>query len=102
MIDTLEYSEKLANLVRDDNYNKVKKGQTLKTKWRKMTLHLVEYRQLTHHYSQLLYVYRVSEIPLRPIVRCWGSVCHLLSRFHICISLLTGISLSHIKKTPIL
>lgn len=68
MIDTLEYSEKLANLVRDDNYNKVKKGQTLKTKWRKMTLHLVEYRQLTHHYSQLLYVYRVSEIPLRPIV----------------------------------
>lgn len=39
-------------------------------------------------------------IPLRPIVSCWGSACHLLSRFHIgIINLLTGKSLSYVKNS---
>ena len=90
----MEYSNKLADLIDNGGYSKVKKGPTLKTE-RKLSQILgknkdlipqTKYRQLIQHYSKLPHVYELPKIhkngiPLRPIVSNWGSACHPLSRF---------------------
>ena len=94
VIDRVEYSNKLADLISSGGYCKVKKYPTLKTE-RKLSQTLgknkdlipqTKYRQLIQHYSQLPHIYGLPKIhkdgiPLRPIVSNRGSACHPLSRF---------------------
>ena len=112
VMDRVEYSNKLADLIGNGGYCKVKKDPTLKTE-RKLSQILgknkdlipqTKYRQLIKHYSKLPHIYSLPKIhkngiPLRPIVSNRGSACHPLSRFFVgIISLLTGKSSSYIKK----
>ena len=94
VMDEVEYSKKLVDLIGNDNYCKVKKDPTLKMK-RKLSQILsrnkdlipqIKYRQLTQHYSKLPHIYGLPKIhkdgiPLRPIVSNRGSACHPLRRF---------------------
>ena len=94
VMDSLEYFNKLADLIGNGGYYKVKKDLTLKTE-RKLSQILVKnkdlipqtkYRQLIQHYSKLPHIYGLPKIhndgiPLRPIVSNRGSACHPLSRF---------------------
>ena len=92
--DRVEYSNKLADLIGNSSYCKVKKDPTLKTE-RKLSQVLgknkdlipqTKYKQLIQHYSQLPHINGFPKIhkdgiPLRPIVSNRGSACHPLSRF---------------------
>ena len=92
MMDRVEYSNKLANLIENGGYCKVKKNPTLKTE-RKLSQILSKnkdlipqrkYRQLIQYYSKLSHIYGLPKIhkdgiPLKPIVSCRGSACHPLS-----------------------
>lgn len=79
---------------------KTNKSQTLNKKKDYFT-----WNEYTQHYSKLPQMYSLPKIhkngiPLKAIVSCWGSACHLLSRFHIgIINLLTGKSLSYVKNS---
>ena len=110
VMDRVEYSNKLADLIGNGGYCKVKKDPTLKTE-RKLSQILgknkdlipqTKYRQLIQHYSKLPYIYGLPRIhkygiPLRPIVNNQGSSCHPLSRFLVeIISSLTAKSSSYV------
>ena len=110
-MDRVEYSNKLADLIGNGGYCKVKKDPTRKTE-RKLSQILgknkdlipqAKYRQLIQQYSKLPHIYGLPKIhndgiPLRPIVSNRGSVCHPLIRFFVeIISPLTGKSLSYVK-----
>lgn len=95
--------EKLANLVGDGSYSKVEKYPILKTN-KSQTLNKKKdyftWNEYTQHYSKLPQMYSLPKIHKNAIVSCWGSACHLLSRFHIgIINLLTGKSLSYVKNS---
>ena len=86
VMDRVEYSKKLVDLIGNGGYYKVKKDLTLKTE-RKLSQILgknkdlipqTKYRQLIHHYSKLPHIYTLQKIhkdgiPLRPIVSNRGS-----------------------------
>ena len=113
VMDRMEYYNKLADLIGNGGYCKVKKDPTLKMERKlyqifgknKDLIPQTKYRQLILHYSKLPHIYGLPKIykdgiPLRPIVSNWGSVCHRL----ICIlveiiSPLTGKSSSYIKNS---
>ena len=81
VMDRLEYSNKLTDLIGNGGYSKIKKDSTLKTE-RKLSKILgknkdlisqTKYRQLIRHYSKLPHIYGLPKIhkngiPLRPIV----------------------------------
>ena len=81
VMDRLEYSNKLTDLIGNGGYSKIKKDPTLKTE-RKLSKILgknkdlipqTKYRQLIQHYSKLPHIYGLPKIhkngiPLRPIV----------------------------------
>ena len=109
VMDRLEYSNKLADLIGNGGYCKVKKDPTLKTK-RKLSQILgknkdlilqTKYRELIQHFSKLPHMYGLPKIhkdgiPLRPIVSNRVSACHPLNRF---INPLTGKSSSYVKNS---
>ena len=112
-MDRLEYTHKLADLIGNGGYTKVKKDPTLKTE-RKLSQILgkdkdlipqTKYRQLIQHNSKLPHIYGLPEfhkngILLRPIVSNRGSACHPLSRFLMeIINPLTVKSSSYVKKS---
>ena len=112
-MDRLEYSIKLADLIGNGGYSKVKKDPTLKTE-RKLSqisgknkglTPQTKYRQLIQHYSKLSHIYGLLKIhkngiSLRPIVSNRGSACHPLSRFLVeIINPLTGKSSSYVKNS---
>ena len=112
VMDRVEYN-KLANLIDNGGYNKVKKDLILKTE-RKLSQILgknkdlipqTKYRQLIQHYSKLPHIYGLPKIhkngiPLRPIVSNRGSACHPLSHFLVeIINPLTGKSSSYVKNS---
>ena len=112
-MDRLEYSNKLADLIGNRCYCKVKKDPTLKTE-RKLSQILgknkdlisqTKYRQLIQHYSKLPHIYGLPKIhkngiPFRPIVSNRCSACHPLSRFLVeIINPLTGKSSSYVKNS---
>ena len=94
VMDRMEYSNKLADLISNGGYCKVKKDLTLKTE-RKLSQILgknqdlipqTKYRQLIQYYSNLPHIYGLpkihkDDISLRPMVSNQGSACHPLSRF---------------------
>ena len=107
----VKYSNKLADLIGNGGYCKVKKDPTLKTE-RKLSQILgknkdlipqTKYSQLIQHYSKLPHIYGLPKIhkdgiPLRPIVSNRGSACHPFSRFLVEIIIpLTGKSSSYVK-----
>ena len=109
----MSYSNKLANLIGNSDYGKVKKDPTLKTE-RKLSQILgknkdlipqIKYRQLIQHYSKLPHIYGLPKIhkdgiPLRPIVNNRGSACHPLNCFLAeIINPLTGKSSSYVKNS---
>ena len=113
VMDRVEYSNKLADLIGNGRYCKVKKDPTLKTE-RKLSQILgknkdltpqTKYRQLIQHYSKLPHIYGLPKIhkdgiPLRPSVSNRGSACHPLSRFLVeIISPLTAKSSSYVKNS---
>ena len=113
VMDRVEYSNKLPDLIGNDGYCKVKKNPTLKME-RKLSQVLgknkdlipqAKYRQLIQHYSKLPYICGLPKIhkdgiPLRPIVSNWGSACHPLSHFLVeIINPLTGKSSSYVKNS---
>ena len=113
VMDRVEYSNKLVDLIGNGGYSKVKKDPTLKTE-RKLSQILgknkdlipqTKYRQLIQHYSKLPHIYGLPKIhkngiPLRPIVSNRGSACHPLSRFLVeIINPLTGKSSSYVKNS---
>ena len=113
VMDWVEYSNKLVNLIGNGGFCKVKKDPTLKTE-RKLSQILgknkdlisqTKYRQLIQHYSKLPHIYGLPKIhkdgiPLRPIVSNRSLACHPLSRFLVeIISLLTGKSSSYVKNS---
>ena len=113
VMDRVEYSNKLADLIGYGGYCKVKKDRTLKME-RKLSQILgknkdlipqTKYRQLIQHYRKLPHIYGLPKIhkdgiPLRPIVSNWGSACHLLSHFLVeIINPLTGKSSSYVKNS---
>ena len=92
VMDRVEYFNKLADLIENSGYCKVKKNPTLKTKRKPSQIlsknkDLVpqrKYKQLIQHYSKLPHIYGLPKIhkdgiSLRPIVSCRGSACHPLS-----------------------
>ena len=114
-LDRVEYSNKLADLIGNGGYCKVKKDPTLKTE-RKLSQILgknkdlipqTKYCQLIQHHNKLQHIYGLPKIqkdgiPLRLIVRNRGSACHPLSRFpEEIISLLTGKSSSYVKNSAL-
>ena len=80
VMDRMEYSNKVADLIGNGGYFKVKKDQTQKME-RKLSQILgknkdlipqTKYRQLIQHYSKLPHIYGLPKIhkngiPLRPI-----------------------------------
>ena len=113
VMDKVEYSNKLADLISNGGYCKVKKNPILKTERKlsqilsknKDSIPQKKYRQLVQHYSKLPHIYGLPKIhkdgiPLRPIVSCRGSACHPLSRFLVeIVTPLTGKSSSYIKNS---
>ena len=112
-MDRVEYSNKLADLIGNGGYCKVKKDPTLKTE-RKLSQILgknkdlipqTKYRQLIQHYSTQPPIYGLPKIhkggiPLRLIVSNRGSECYSLGRFLVeIISPLTGKYLSYVKNS---
>ena len=108
VMDRVEYSNKLAHLVDNGGYSKVKKDPTLKTE-RKLSLILgknkdlmpqTKHRQQIQHYSNPPHIYGLPKIhkngiPLRPIVSNRGSA---LSYFLVeIINSLTSKSSSYVK-----
>ena len=104
VIDRMEYSNKLADLIENCCYCKEKKDLTLKTE-RKLSRILsknkdlisqINYRQLIQHCSKLPHIYGLPKIhkdgiPLRHIVSNRGSAFHPLNCFLVeIISTLTG------------
>ena len=96
VMDRVEYFNKLADMIGNGGYCKVKKDLILKME-RKLS-HILgknkdlipqtKYRQLIQHYSKLPHIYGLLKIhkngiPLRPIVSNQGSACHLLSCFFV-------------------
>ena len=92
VMDRVEYSNKLADLIGNGGYCKVKKDPTLKMERKpsqilgknKDLILQTKYRQLIQHYSKLPHIYGLpkiskDDIPLRSIVRTRGSACHPLS-----------------------
>ena len=82
IMDRVEYSNKLANLIGNGGYCKVKKDSTLKTEKKlsqilgknKDLILQTKYRQLIQHHSKLPHIYSLpkihkNDIPLRLIVR---------------------------------
>ena len=113
VMDRVEYSNKLADLIGSGGYCKVKKDPTPKTE-RKLSqiigknkdlIPQTKYRRLIQHYSKLPHIYGLPKIhkdsiPLRPIVSNRGSTCHSLSHFLVeIISPLTGKSSSYVKNS---
>ena len=113
VMDRVEYSNKLADLIGNDGSSKVKKDPTLKTE-RKLSEILgknkdlipqTKYRQLIQHYTKLPHIYGLPKIhkngiPLRPIFSKRGSACHPLSRFIVeIINPLIGKSSSYVKNS---
>ena len=111
VMDRVEYSNKLVDLIGNSDYCKLKKDPTLKME-RKLSQILsknkylilqTKYRQLIQHYSKLPHIYGLPKIhkdgiPLRHIVSNRGSACHPLSHFLVeIISPLTGKSSSYVK-----
>ena len=113
VMDKLEYSIKLADLISNGGYCKIKKDQTQKTK--KKLSHILsknkdlkpqmKYRQLMQHYSKLLHIYGFLKIykdgiPLRPIVSYRSSTRHPLNCFLIeIVSPLMSKSSSYVKNS---
>ena len=112
-MDRVEYSNKLADLISNGGYCRIKKDLTLKTE-RKLSQILgknkdlilqTKYRQSIQHYSKLPHIYGLPKIhkdgiPLRPIVSNWGSACYPLSRFLVeIISPITDKSPSYVKNS---
>ena len=112
-MDRVEYSNKLADLIGNGGYCKVKKDPTLKTEKKlsqilsenKDLIPQIKYRQLIQHYNKLPHIYDLPKInkdgiPLRPIVSNQGSACHSLSCVLVgIISPLTGKSSSYVKNS---
>ena len=113
VMDRVEYSNKLADLIENGGYCKVKKNPNLKTK-RKLSQILSKnkdlipqrkYRQLIQHYSKLPHIYGLPKIhkdgiPLRPIVHCRGSACHPLSCYLVkIVNPLRGKSSSYVRNS---
>ena len=113
VMDWVEYSSKLADLIGNGGFCKVKKDPTLKTE-RKLSQILskkkdlipqIKHRLLIQRYCRLPHIYGLPKIhedgiPLKPIVSNRGSVCHPLSRFLVeIISPLTGKSSSYVKNS---
>ena len=107
-MDTVEYSNKLADLIGNGGYFKVNKDPIE----RKLSQILVKnkdlipqtkQRQRMQHYSKISRIYGLPKIhkdgiPLRPIVSTRGLACDPLSRFLVeIICPLTGKSSSYIK-----
>ena len=96
VMERMEYSNNLADLIGNGGYYKVKKDPAIKT-GRKLSQILgknkdlipqTKYRQLIQHYSKLPHIYGLPKIhndgiPLIPIVSNLGSVYHPLSRFFV-------------------
>ena len=94
VMDKMDYTKKLEDLISNGSYSKEKKDPTTKMEC-KLSQILIKnkdhfapkmYRQLLQHYTKLPHIYglpkiRKDGIPLRPIVSCQGSVCHPLSCF---------------------
>ena len=110
VMDKVEYSNKLADLIASSGYSKVKRNPILKKgklsqilNKNKDLIPQKKCRQWTQHYSKLPHMYGFPKIhkygiPLRPIVNCRSSTCHLLSRFFVeIITLLTDKSSSYVK-----
>ena len=113
VMDRVECSNKLVDLIGSCGYSKVKKDPTLKME-RKLSQILgknedlipqTKYRQLIQHYSKLPHIYGLPKIhkdgiPFRPIVSNRGSACHPLSCFLVeIISPLTGKFSSYVKNS---
>ena len=110
VMDRVECSNKLVDLIGNGGYYKVKKYPTLKTE-RKLSQILrknkdlipqIKYRPLTQHDSKLPHIYGLPKIhkdgiPLRPIVNNRSSACHPLSHFLVKISPLASKSSSYVK-----
>ena len=113
VIDRVEYSKNLADLIGNDGYCKVKKDPTLKTERKllqilgknKDLIPKTKYRQLIQHHSKLTLIYGLLKIhedgiPLGPIVSNRGSAYYQWSRFLVeIISALTGKSSSYVKNS---
>ena len=113
VMDRVEYTNKLADLISNGGYCKVKKDLTLKME-RKMSLILgknkdlipqTKYKQLIQHYSKVPHIYGLQKIhkngiPLRPIVSNRGSAYHPLSVFLVeIINPIIGKSSSYVKNS---
>ena len=113
VMDMVEYSNKLADLIGNGGHCKIKKDPPPKTE-RKLSQILgknkdlipqTKYRQLIQHYSKLPHIYGLPKthkdgIPLRPIFSNRGSACHPLSRFIVeIICPLTCKSSSYVKNS---
>ena len=114
VMDRVEYSNKLADLIGNGGYCKIKKDPTRRRKGschrrklgkNKDLIPQTKYRQLIQHYSKLPHIYGLPKInknciPLRPIVSNRGSACHPLSRFLVeIINPQTGKSSSYVKNS---
>ena len=113
VIDRVEYSNKLADLICNVGYCKVKKDPIPKTGSKlsqilgknKDLIPQTKYRQLIQHYIKLPPIYGLPKIhkdgiPLRPIVSNRGSAYHPLSGFLVeIISPLAGKSSSYVKNS---